>query len=145
MKYTIPLLVAALFVLSVAQSQPEGGPSVPSMAIPKNTAGLVIQTPQQGVTVQPIMAVIPGEIRATVKLYFDERIQPWYSLGVGKGVIFLVNANSEDEARAIMETPASSKITSTSHRTVDAAQGIDGLGTAAMTPHEFAIFMKGTL
>jgi hypothetical protein len=29
MKYTIPLLVAALSVLSVAQSQPEGGQGLP--------------------------------------------------------------------------------------------------------------------
>ena len=50
------------------------------------------------------MAVIPAEIRATVKLYLDGKIQQWYSRGDGKGVIFLVSANTEDEARAIMET-----------------------------------------
>jgi len=50
------------------------------------------------------MAVIPEEIRATVKLYLDGKIREWYSRGDGKGVIFLVEAKTEDEARAFMET-----------------------------------------
>jgi len=77
---------------------------LPSGAIPKTTAVLVIQTPKQGVTVQQVMAVIPDEIQATVKLYLDGKIREWYSRGDGKGVIFLVDAKTEDEARALMET-----------------------------------------
>jgi peptidyl-tRNA hydrolase len=50
------------------------------------------------------MAVMPEEIRATVKLYLDGKIREWYSRGNGKGVVFLVDAQTEDEARAIMET-----------------------------------------
>ena len=50
---------------------------VPSVAIPKTTEVLVIQTPKQGVTAQQIMAVIPSEIRATVKLYLDGKIRQW--------------------------------------------------------------------
>ena len=65
---------------------------------------MVILTPQQGVTPQQIMAVIPEEIRATVKLYLDGKIREWYSRGDGKGVIFLLDVKTEDEARAIMET-----------------------------------------
>jgi hypothetical protein len=65
---------------------------------------MVIQTAKQGVTAQQIMAVMPSEIRATVQLYFDGKISQWYSRGDGKGVVFLVDAKSEDEARAVMET-----------------------------------------
>ena len=50
------------------------------------------------------MDVIPAEIRATVKLYLEGKIREWYSRGDGKGVIFLVDTKTEDEARAIMET-----------------------------------------
>jgi hypothetical protein len=39
-----------------------------------------------------------------VKLYLDGKIRQWYSRGDGKGVIFLVDAKTADEARAIMET-----------------------------------------
>src|SRR6266446_2685807 len=104
MKFMIPFLIAMLLVASVAQSQSGDASGVPSVAIPKTTEVLVIQTPKQGVTPQQIMAVIPSEIRATVKLYLDGKIRQWYSRGDGKGVIFLVDAKTEDEARALMET-----------------------------------------
>ena len=103
MKFMIPLLMAAIPGASVAQSQSGAGSGVPSVAIPKTTEVLVILTPKQGVTPQQIMTVIPEEIRATVKLYLDGKIRQWYSRGDGKGVIFLVDAKTEDEARALME------------------------------------------
>jgi predicted GTPase len=104
MKFMIPLLIAALPAASIAQSQSGVAPGVPSVAIPKTTEVMVIQTAKQGVTAQQIMAVIPAEVRATVKLYLDGKIREWYSRGDGKGVIFLVEAKTEDEARALMET-----------------------------------------
>ena len=104
MKFMIPLLIAALPAASIAQSQSGVAPGVPSVAIPKTTEVMVIQTAKQGVTAQQIMAVIPAEVRATVKLYLDGKIREWYSRGDGKGVVFLVEAKTEDEARALMET-----------------------------------------
>ena len=104
MKSMIPFLMAALPVASVAQSRSGG---VPSVAIPKTTEVLVIQTAKQGITpqqIQQIVALMPAEIRATVKLYFDGKIRQWYSRGDGKGVVVLVDAKTEDEARAVMET-----------------------------------------
>jgi len=89
---------------SGAQTQPAGGSGVPSIAIPKTTEVIVMETPKQGVTPQQVMAVIPEEIKATVKLYLDGKIRQWYSRGDGKGVVFVVDAKTEDEARAIMET-----------------------------------------
>jgi hypothetical protein len=111
MKLMIPFLMAAVLPAaglaqsqSGTQSQSGGGPGVPSVAIPKTTEVIVIETPRQGVTPQQIMAVIPAEIQATVKLYLDGKIRLWYSRGDGKGVVFVVDAKTEDEARAIMET-----------------------------------------
>ena len=104
MKFMIPFLIAMLPVASIAQSQSGVASGVPSVAIPKTTGVIVIQTAKQGVTPQQVMAVIPAEIRATVKLYLDGKIRQWYSRGDGKGVVFLVDAKTEDEARAIMET-----------------------------------------
>jgi len=107
MKFMMSLLTAALPLASFAQSQSGAAPSVPSVAIPKTTEVLVIQTARQGITsqeIQQIVALMPSEIRATVKLYFDGKIRQWYSRGDGKGVVFLVDAKTEDEARAIMDT-----------------------------------------
>jgi len=104
MKFMIPFISAMLPIASFAQLQSGGSSGVPSVAIPKTTAVLVIQTAKQGVTPQQVMDVIPAEIRATVKLYLDGKIRQWYSRGDGKGVVFLVEAQTEDEARAIVET-----------------------------------------
>src|SRR5258708_8886710 len=104
MKFRIPLLMAVVPALSFAQSQAEAGQGLPSGAIPKTTAVLVIQTPKQGVTVQQVMAVIPDEIQATVKLYLDGKIREWYSRGDGKGVIFLVDAKTEDQTRTLLNS-----------------------------------------
>ena len=104
MNFMIPLLSAMLPVAPVAQSQSGAAPGVPGAAIPKTTAVLVIETPKPGITAQQILPVIPAEIRATVKLYLDGKIREWYSRGDGKGVVFLVDAKTEDEARALMET-----------------------------------------
>lgn len=86
------------------QIQSAAASGIPSAAIPPTTEVLVILTPRQGVTPQQVMAVIPAEIRATVKLYLDGKIRQWYSRGDGKGAVFLVDAKTEDEARGFMET-----------------------------------------
>ena len=104
MKLVISFLIALLPVGSIAQSPSGAASGVPSVAIPPPTEVLVIETPKHGVTAPQIIAVMPEEVRATVKLYLDGSIREWYSRGDGKGVVFLVNAKTEDEARAIMET-----------------------------------------
>ena len=105
MKLIVPLLMAVLPAASFAQSSPGTSPGGgPDVAMPKTTAVLVIETARQGITPRQVMAVMPSEIRATVQLYIDGKIREWYSRGDGKGVIFLVDAQTEDEARAIMET-----------------------------------------
>src|SRR5579863_3903010 len=98
MKLLLPFLMTVLPAASVLAQPPTGAPS------PKTTEVMVIMTVKQGVTRQQIMAVMPSEVRATVKLYLDGKIRQWYSRGDGKGVIFLVDAKTEDEARAVMET-----------------------------------------
>ena len=102
MKFLILFLMAALPPMSVAQSQAESATALPGVAIPKTTVVLVIQTPKQGVTFQQIMAIIPDEIQATVKLYLDGKIREWYSRGDGKGVVLLVDATTADQARAMV-------------------------------------------
>jgi hypothetical protein len=103
-KLLITALLAMLPITAVAQPQPGTASGIPSIAIPRTTAVLVIETPRQGVTPQQVMAVIPAEIRATVQLYLDGKIREWYSRGDGRGVVFVVDVKTEAEARAVMET-----------------------------------------
>jgi hypothetical protein len=79
------------------------------MASPKTTEVMVILTAKQGVTREQIVNIMPAEIRATVKLYLDGKIRQWYSRGDGKGVIFLIDAETADDARAVVDTMPLSK------------------------------------
>jgi hypothetical protein len=102
MKFLMPFVLAAV-PASLAQS-PGGASGVPSAAIPRATAVLVIETVRQGITAPQIMALIPEEIQATARLYLDGKIREWYSRGDGRGVVFLLDVKTESAARELMET-----------------------------------------
>ena len=63
----------------------------------------MILSPKPGVTPAQVMKIMPAEIRATVPLYLDGKIQQWFTRGDGRGVIFLLNCKDEAEARTLME------------------------------------------
>jgi hypothetical protein len=85
-------------------------PQPPSaVAPPKTTEVMAILTAKQGVTRQQIVNSMPAEIRATVRLYLDGKIRQWYSRGDGRGVIFLIDAETADDARAVVDTMPLSK------------------------------------
>jgi len=67
------------------------------------TGVIVILTVRAGVTREQVMAVMPSEIRETVKLYLTGKIREWYSRGDGRGVVFLLDTRDVAEAQAIME------------------------------------------
>jgi len=96
------LLAIATVLAPMAQGQ-----STPPQ--PKITGVLAMLSPKPGVTVAQVMNIMPAEIRATVPLYLDGKIQQWYTRGDGKGVIFLLNCKDEAEARALLETLPLSK------------------------------------
>ena len=109
MKQLLPFLLSALPLASVVQSQ-SPSPQPPSGVLsPKTTGVMVILTAKQGATRQQIMAIMPDEIRATVKLYLDGQIRQWYSRGDGRGVVFLIDARTVEEAHAIIDAMPLSK------------------------------------
>jgi hypothetical protein len=76
---------------------------------PKITGVLTILSPKPGVTAEQVKKIMPAEIRATVPLYLDGKIQQWFTRGDGRGVIFLLNCKDVVEARALMESLPLSK------------------------------------
>jgi hypothetical protein len=70
---------------------------------PKITGVLAMLSPKPGVTVEQVMRIMPAEIRATVPLYLDGKIQQWFTRGDGRGVIFMLNCKDAAEARALIE------------------------------------------
>lgn len=73
-------------------------------AQPKVTHVLATLSLKPGITRDQIMKVMQTEVRQTVGLYLDGKIQEWYSRGDGKGVVFLLNCTSVEEAKAMLET-----------------------------------------
>ena len=109
MKQLLPILLSALPLASVAQSQPPSPQPPSGVPSPKTTEVMVIQTARPGVTRQQIMNIMPDEIRATVKLYLEGKIRQWYSKGDGRGVVFFLDVKTIEEAQAIIETLPLSK------------------------------------
>ncbi len=71
---------------------------------PKVTLIMATLTVNEGVAREQMQKVMPGEVKATVQLYLDGRIQQWFARGDGKGVVFLLDCKTVDEAKAVLET-----------------------------------------
>ena len=89
------VLVATTTALRAQQPQPAAAPT---------TQVLATLTVNPGVDRTAIMKVMPDEVRDTVKLYLDGKIQQWYSRSDGRGVVFILNATSAADAKALMDT-----------------------------------------
>lgn len=81
----------------------------PSVAPTAPTQVLAILTVKDGIARDQLMKAMPGEVRATVQLYLDGKIQQWFSRGDGKGVVFLLDCKTVEEAKALMESLPLSK------------------------------------
>jgi hypothetical protein len=91
------LLAFATVLAPMAQGQ-----STPPQ--PKITGVVTMLSPKPGVLPEQIMKIMPAEIRATVPLYLDGKIQQWYMRGDGRGVIFIMNCQDVAEARSLIES-----------------------------------------
>ena len=95
-------LVATLMLLlgligsgsGYAQSAP---PSTPTTKI------LAIGTVNPGVDPAKVFAILPNEVRDTVDLYLNGKIDQWYSLEDRRGVVFLLNVTDLAAAHEMLE------------------------------------------
>ena len=76
---------------------PSGLPSVPTTKI---LAIGVLKTP---LTPEQRKSIMPREVPDTVRLYLTGKIDQWYVRQDGKGVVFLLNASSVEEAHSLLE------------------------------------------
>lgn len=72
-------------------------PPVPTTRI------LALGTVQAGSDPTVLRAILPSEVRETVALYLDGRIDQWFSLQDRTGVAFILNMTSVDAAREMLE------------------------------------------
>src|SRR3954470_22596586 len=102
MKLIRNLLLALTLTLTGATSMADSS-LAQTQATSPTTGVMVILTVKTGVTREQVMAVMPTEIRQTVQLYLNGKIQAWYSRGDGRGAIFVLDTKDVAEAHAIMD------------------------------------------
>lgn len=93
------LAVAVTAVLVVSSTQASAQSPAPPAPV---TAVLVDLTIKPGVDAAALAATMPDEVRDTVLAYLDGKIQQWFGRADGRGVMFILNAHSVEEAEAVM-------------------------------------------
>jgi hypothetical protein len=64
---------------------------------------LAIGTLTPGADPATVRAILPNEVKETVKLYLGGKIDQWFSLADQKGVVFLLNMTDATAAHTMLE------------------------------------------
>jgi hypothetical protein len=99
----VVLLALVFGVAASGRSAAQAPASAPTIGV------LTTLTVKADVQRADIMNVMPNEVRDTVKLYLDGKIQQWWARGDGRGVVFILNCASVAEAKALTDTLPLSK------------------------------------
>ena len=95
-------LSAVLAFAALFAAAPRVAAQPPAAAPP--TAVLVNLTIKADADRSKLPGVMPSEVRDTVKLYLDGKIQQWWGRGDGRGVMFILNVTTAADAKALMES-----------------------------------------
>ena len=93
---SLAVLIICLMSSGVGHAQ-SAGPPTPTTRI------LAIGTLNPGVDPAAARAILPTEVRETVKLYLDGNIDQWYSLQGRPGVVFILNVTDTAAAHEMLE------------------------------------------
>ena len=74
----------------------------PQTSTTTTTGVFALLKAKPGVTRERVMAIMPAEIRATIRLYLDGKICEWYAREDGRGAVYLLNVRDVAEASSIM-------------------------------------------
>jgi hypothetical protein len=78
-------------------------PTQPANPPTPTTRILAIGTINSGVDPEAVRSILPTEVRETVKLYLDGKIDQWFSLQDRNGVAFILNVTDPAAARDMLE------------------------------------------
>jgi hypothetical protein len=90
------MLIFSLFGANSGYAQPMAT-STPTTKI------LAIGTINPGVDPAKVFAILPNEVRDTVDLYLNGKIDQWYSQQERRGVVFILNVTDPAAARDMLE------------------------------------------
>ena len=93
---TIAATLASLSISGSSVGQPLNPPT-------PTTRILAIGTINPGVDPAAVRSILPKEVRETVQLYLDGKIDQWFSLQGRSGVAFILNVTDPAAARDMLE------------------------------------------
>ena len=102
MKIAFGFRLVALFVCLIAAAPAHAQSANPPAPTP-TTKMLAIGTLNPGVDPAQALAILPTEVRETLKLYLDGKIDQWYSLQGRVGVAFILNVTDPAAAHEMLE------------------------------------------
>jgi hypothetical protein len=82
---------------------PNSGCAQPMTTSTPTTKILAIGTINPGVDPAKVFAILPNEVRDTVDLYLNGKIDQWYSQQERMGVVFILNVTDPAAARDMLE------------------------------------------
>jgi hypothetical protein len=82
---------------------PNSGYAQPMTTSTPTTKILAIGTINPGVDPAKVFAILPNEVRDTVDLYLNGKIDQWYSQLERRGVVFILNVTDPAAARDMLE------------------------------------------
>jgi hypothetical protein len=96
--FALSLALASVTTAALAQTPAAaplpGGPTTKILAISHYTPGTDIAA---------VLPVLKEEVPATVRLYLDGKIDQWYYRTDQRGVVFILNCSTVEEAHALLE------------------------------------------
>jgi hypothetical protein len=95
--------LAAGLMLVFSLVGPSSGYTQSATTSTPTTKILAIGTVNPGVDPANVLAILPDEVRDTVGLYLDGKIDQWYSLRERRGVVFILNVTDPAAARDMLE------------------------------------------
>jgi hypothetical protein len=93
-------LISTAAILVLLISRPIAAQAPPPAPIVGVLAMLTVKTDRSREDIQKVM---PSEVRDTLKLYLDGKISQWFARADGRGVVFVINASSVADAKAITD------------------------------------------
>jgi len=90
-------------MLIVSLFGPNSGYAQPMTTSTPTTKILAIGTINPGVDPAKVLAILPDEVRDTMDLYLNGKIDQWYSQQERRGVVFILNVTDPAAARDMLE------------------------------------------
>jgi Muconolactone delta-isomerase len=101
MTFTSRIVAMALCLMSAGAAQAQS--NAPSNPPTPTTRILAVGTLNPGADAAAARAILPTEVRKTVDLYLDGKIDQWYSLQGRPGVVFILNVTDVAAAHEMLE------------------------------------------